>query len=300
MFQVLDKKRNFLGIPNENSSFENSKIVIVPIPYEHTVSYGKGTKDGPQAILKASHYVEFYDEETQREIFYEYGIATLKPLELNKKREREALRLTYSVVKELLGLNKFIVCIGGEHTISQAIIKAYAEKYSDLSILHFDAHSDLRQEYLGNKYSHASVMARVCEILDPSRIVQVGIRAQCVEEAKFIREKKINTYYAYSIRQPETFFKLRRWEDEVVGKLSQNVFVSFDVDAFDPSIMPATGTPEPNGLYWQEVMSCLKKVGLRKNIVGFDIVEFAPIKGLHSADITAARLISKILNYALK
>ena len=164
MFQVLDKKRNFLGIPNENSSFENSKIVIVPIPYEHTVSYGKGAKDGPQAILKASHYVEFYDEETQREIFYEYGIATLKPLELNKKREREALRLTYSVVKELLGLNKFIVCIGGEHTISQAIIKAYAEKYSDLSILHFDAHSDLRQEYLGNKYSHASVMARVCEI----------------------------------------------------------------------------------------------------------------------------------------
>jgi agmatinase len=300
VFQVLDKKRNFLGIPNENSSFENSKIVIVPIPYEHTVSYGKGAKDGPQAILKASHYVEFYDEETQREIFYEYGIATLKPLELNKKREREALRLTYSVVKELLGLNKFIVCIGGEHTISQAIIKAYAEKYSDLSILHFDAHSDLRQEYLGNKYSHASVMARVCEILDPSRIVQVGIRAQCVEEAKIIREKKINTYYAYSIRQPETFFKLRRWEDEVVGKLSQNVFVSFDVDAFDPSIMPATGTPEPNGLYWQEVMSCLKKVGLRKNIVGFDIVEFAPIKGLHSADITAARLISKILNYALK
>jgi agmatinase len=156
MVKVLDIKRNFLGIEKQYSTFETSKVVLLPVPYEHTVSYGGGTKKGPEAILKASHYVEFFDEETKREIYKEHGIATLPPLLLEKKKDEVALQLIYDTVLHTIERQKFIVTLGGEHTISSAVIAAHAKSYPDLSVLHFDAHSDLRPEYLGNKYECAS------------------------------------------------------------------------------------------------------------------------------------------------
>jgi agmatinase len=293
MIKVFDNKRNFLGIEKQYSTFETSKIVILPVPYERTVSYGGGTKKGPDAILKASHYVEFFDEETKREIYKEHGIATLPPLNLDKKQDEAALQYIYDTVLHLIEKQKFVVTLGGEHTISSAVIAAHAKLFPNLSVLHFDAHSDLRPEYHGNKYSHASVMARVCEFLDPNRLVQVGIRAQCKEEAEFIRDHSIHTFYAHEIRRGAYTRVLKYWDDFVTEKLTQDVYVSFDVDVFEPAMMPATGTPEPNGLYWDEVMRCLRKVARKHRIIGFDV------KLLPFADITAAKLISKILNYSL-
>ncbi len=298
MFKILDSKKNFLGIEEpELYSFEKSRVVILPVPYEYTVSYGIGTKKGPLAILEASRYVEFYDEETKREIYRELGIATLEQLKFTNQDDETALGQIYNTVSKLLNEKKFIVMIGGEHTISQASIVAFAEKYPDLSILQIDAHSDLRDEYQGSKFSHASVMARVCEFLDPRRIVQVGIRAQCIEEAEFIREKGITTLYAHEIRRGKYTKLLKYWYDYPIEKLSEHVYVTFDVDGFDPSIMPATGTPEPNGLLWDETMKLLSKIGKEKTVVGCDVVELAPIKGLHHPDLIAAKLVSKMINY---
>lgn len=299
MPKTLDGKSNFLGLEREHSTLESSKIVILPAPYEATTTYGTGTKNGPAAILKASHQVEYFDEETKREIYAEHGIATLAPGDFSKKKNAEAVQVLFDVVSGLLEQGKFVVTLGGEHTISAGLIAAYAKKYPNLSVLQFDAHSDLRAEYEGNKYSHASVMARVCEFLDPKRLVQVGVRAQCKEEAEFIRDHEMSTFYAHDIRSGRHTRLLKYWDDAVVEALSDEVYVTFDLDCFDPSIMPATGTPEPNGLSWAEVTQCLRKLSQKKRLVGFDVVELAPIKGLHHADLTAAKLVSKILNYAL-
>ena len=299
MIETLGIKQNFLGIEKEYSSLQNSRVVILPVPFERSVSYGTGTKRGPQAILEASHFVEFYDEELDRELYRDVGIATLRPLNLGKKSDEKALEQIYKRTRALADQGKFIVSLGGEHTISQASIAAHGEMYPNLSVLQLDAHSDLRDEYEGNKYSHASVMARVCEFFDPKKIVQVGIRAQCKDEANTIKEKGISTFSAHEIRQGKYTRVLKYWEDLVIEKLTDNVYVTFDVDAFDPSIMPSTGTPEPNGLYWHETTNLIRKLGMRRRIVGFDVVELAPIEDLHHPDLTAAKLVYKILNYAL-
>ncbi len=299
MFKTLSIEDNFLGIEDEFSTFENSKAVILPVPYERTVSYGGGTKDGPDAILNASHYVEFYDEETRREIHRELGVATLQPLSFTDRTDEESLEQIYTTVTALLNEKKFMVMLGGEHTISQASIAAYAEKYRNLSVLHFDAHSDLRSDYLGSKYSHASVMARVCEFVDPRRIVQIGIRAQCIEEAEFIQENGITTLYAHEIQSGKYTKLLKNWNDFAIDRLTDTVYVTFDVDGFDPSIMPATGTPEPNGLLWHETTKLLYQLGQRKHVVGCDVVELAPLQGLHHPNLTAAKLVSKMINYFL-
>lgn len=299
MFNTLNIENNFLGIEAEFSSFDKSKVVILPIPYEATVSYGGGTAKGPDAIIKASHYVEFYDEETGRQVSEELGIATVEPLNFSELNEEDSLGLIYQTSKKLLQQDKFVVALGGEHTISQALIVPFAEKYPNLSILHIDAHSDLRQAYQGNKFSHASVMARVCEYLHPKNIVQVAIRAQCKEEAEFIKQSGITTIYAHEIRAGKYKRLTNNWDDYAISKLTDEVYVTFDVDGFDPSIMPATGTPEPNGLYWEEAMRLLKKLGKTKNVVGCDVVELAPMAGLHHPDLTTAKLVSKMINYFL-
>jgi agmatinase len=288
--KTLPKQQNFLGIEKKYSSYDSSKIVIVSAPYEKTVSYGKGTKKGPWAILKASHYVEFYDEEIKKELCFEKGIATLPELQLSKLTPIKALDKIYKEVKRNLGNEKFVVTLGGEHTISQAPIKAHFEKYENLSVLQFDAHSDLRNSYEGTKYSHACVMARVAEFT--KEIVQVGIRAQDITEAQFIKENKIKTFYARDI------FNSKSWMKKALNQLNENVYITFDVDAFDPSLLPATGTPEPGGLFWDETMNFLKLVGENKNIVGFDVVELAPTKAHPASDFIAAKLVYKILNYA--
>ncbi len=294
-FKALGTASNFLAIEKEISTFNSSAIVVVQAPYEHTVSYGGGTRSGPAAIIKASHFVEFYDEELDRELCYDVGIGTLEPLKFGKRADRKALDIIYDGTRQLLEQNKFVVMLGGEHTISQAPIRAHLERYSDLSVLQFDAHSDLRESYQGSMYSHASVMARVCEFLSPQRLVQVGIRAQCIEESQFIKQKGITTLYAHEIRNPKRQYD---WMDRVLERLTDHVYVSFDVDGFDPSIMPSTGTPEPNGLWWAETMTLLRRVGEQKKIVGCDIVELAPEKGVSHPDLTAAKLVYKLMNYA--
>jgi agmatinase len=289
----LDSHSNFLNIDPEYSQGK-AEINILQSPYEHTVSYGGGTALGPQAVLEASAYVEFFDDETKKELCFEKGIATCPPMEFKDSIDSEALDIIYNAVRSSLSEGKFAVTLGGEHTISSAVIKAHLESYPDMGVLQIDAHSDLRDTYEGSKYSHASIMARVAEFLDPTKIHQVGIRALCSEEYKFITENNVNTYFASAIRQGDYG---EDWISRLVDKLPQDIYLTFDVDGLDPSIMPSTGTPEPEGLYYTEatdIIRTIKKAG--KRIVGFDVVELAPIQGVTHPDILTARLIYKILN----
>lgn len=289
----LGIKKNFLGIEKEYSSYDGSQIVIISAPLEKTVSYGKGTGKGPEEILKASRYIEQYDEEQSRELCYEKGICTLEALNLQKLSVEKSLDKIYKEVTKHIDARKFVVTLGGEHSLSVAPIKAHHEKFPDLSILHIDAHSDLRDSYEGSKYSHASVMARVAEF--NSNIVQVGIRAQCKAEVELRKLKNIKTFYA---REIKSGMYGDNWQELVVNNLSENVYISFDIDGFDTSLIQATGTPEPGGLFWDETMNLLKIVGMGKNIVGFDVVELAPSKYMPAANYIAAKLVYKILNYA--
>ena len=289
---TLSINENFLALEDRYSSFNNSKIAILPVPYEATTSYGQGTANGPGAILKASHFVEFFDEELNRELCFDAGIATLPPIEFNGVRDKEALEKIYHNVRELIIEGKYVVTLGGEHTISFAPIKAHLEYFRNLSVLQFDAHSDYREEYEGSKYSHASVMARVSELTRD--IVQIGIRAQCREEFEFILQNNMKTFYAHQIRNGEFG---NDWDDKVIDALGENVYVTFDVDYFDPSIMPSTGTPEPLGFYWEETMKLLRKLGERRNVVGFDDVELSPKPSIEFPDFYGAKLVYKMLNY---
>lgn len=293
---TFGEKRNFLAIEDQFSTLDSAAIAIVSAPYEHTVSYGGGAAKGPKAILEASAYVEFYDDEFDRELCFEKGIATLKPLKFKDIYDADALTIIRAQVAELLGMGKFVVTLGGEHTISTAPIAAHFEVFPGMSILHFDAHSDLRDAYQDSPYSHACFMARVAEFFPPERIAQVGIRAQCREEAEFIREKGINTYYASALRRGK---HKRNWQKTVAESLGSEVYVTFDVDYFDPAIMPTTGTPEPDGFLYSETLDVFREMARAgKRIVGFDVVELAPMKRLHHPNLTAARLVYKMLNFA--
>jgi agmatinase len=287
-------KKNFLAIEEEYSNYENSKIAILPAPYEATTSYGKGTAKGPMAILDASHYVEFFDEEMNRELCFELGICSLKELDFKNKKGAKALQHIYKNVKKLIDDGKFVITLGGEHSISTAPIQAHYDSYPNMSILHFDAHSDLREEYEGSKYSHASFAARVSEFT--TDIVQVGIRAQCKAEYDFIKEKGIKTFYAYEIRNGKYGYD---WDSKIIDSLKENVYITFDVDFLDPSIMPSTGTPEPQGFYWDETVKLFKKLSQKRKIVGFDVVELSPRKDFSFPDFLTAKLIYKMLNYFL-
>jgi agmatinase len=291
-FKTYEIKKNFLAIEDNYSNYENSLIAIFPVPYEATTSYGKGTAKGPEAILNASHYVEFFDEEMNRELCFEKGIASIKKLDFGGKKGKAALDLIYKNVDSLIKDKKFVVTLGGEHTISTAPIKAHFDNYKNLSILHFDAHSDLRDSYEGSKFSHASFAARVAEFT--ADITQVGIRAQCKEEYEFIKEKGIRTFYAYQIRNGEYG---NNWQKEVLKTLKKNVYITFDVDYFDPSIMPKTGTPEPDGFFWNETVQLFKLLSESRNVVGFDVVELAPDKSNPFPDFLTAKLIYRMLNY---
>lgn len=294
--KIMDIENNFLALEDANSNLIDSKVVIVSAPYEHTVSYGGGTKNGPEAIIKASQFVEFYDEEFDRELCFDQGICTVEPIDFGGEANKKALDKIYDKVKELLAKDKFVITLGGEHTISSAPIKAHHEKYPNMSVLQFDAHSDFRDTYEGSKYSHASIMARVAEFFPNDRITQVGIRAQCIEEAKFIKENKVNTFYANAIRRG---VHSEDWQQSVVDTLADEVYITFDVDYFDPSIMPATGTPEPDGFLYHETLDLLRRIKASgKRVIGFDVVELAPMEGLSHPDILTASLIYKMLNIA--
>ncbi|MFZ1730623.1 MAG: agmatinase [Bacteroidota bacterium] len=293
--KTLGTEENFLGIDEQHSSLDTAEIAIISAPYEHTVSYGRGTGRGPAAILEASHYVEFWDEEFQRELCFDKGIASLAPIDFAGTSDAVALGMIEEQVRDLLSRDKFVVTLGGEHTISAAPIKAHLERYPEMSVLQIDAHSDLREEYEGTRFSHASVMARVLEFLPPERLVQAGIRAQCREEYERIERDGINTFFGWEIRQGVYG---QSWKERVLDALGKDVYITFDIDGFDPSIMPSTGTPEPGGLLWDETIQLMKMIGKHKRIVGFDVVELAPVPDLAWPDFLTAKLVSKMLNSA--
>lgn len=295
--KIMGIDDNFLGLEKEFSALDDSKIAIVSAPYEHTVSYGGGTKLGPAGIIEASQFVEFYDEELDRELCFETGITTIEPIDFANKVDAEALEIIYQQVKSLKDMGKFVITLGGEHTISSAPIKAHYEKYPEMSVLQFDAHSDFRDSYEGSIYSHASVMARVAEFFPNDRITQVGIRAQCKEEADFIKQNNVNTFYANAIRRG---VHGEDWQQSVVDTLADEVYITFDVDYFDPSIMPSTGTPEPDGFLYHETLELIRKIkSSGRKLVGLDVVELAPRENLSHPDILTASLIYKILNLCL-
>ena len=285
--------RNFLGLDDETSNFDSAKVVILPVPYEATTSYGAGTGGGPAAIIESSRYIELYDQELDNEP-YEVGIATLPELHLTGAGPEAAikeLRDAYDAVVEAGGGGKFIIALGGEHSISSAPILSWVERMKGqrLSVLQFDAHTDLRHEYEGSPYSHAAVMHRVHENVD---LVAVGIRAITREERELARaSKNIHLFLADDIHTGDA------WMDDVMSKLGENVYISFDVDGFDPSLVPSTGTPEPGGLQWYPVMKLLRRVFRERNVVSADVVELAPIPGLSAPDFLVAKLVYKMIGY---
>ena len=291
--KALGAKNNFLGLDKKNSDYKNSQIVIQSIPLEKTVTYGKGTKYGPKEIINASHHVEYFDEELNREVCFDKGICTLEPLNFQKLTIEKSLQKIYQQTSKLLSENKFVASIGGEHSLSSAVIKAHHENYNDLTVLQLDAHSDLRNSYNKSKNNHASVMARVAEF--NTNIVQVGIRAQSKEEAESGKQLGIKTFYSREIKMG-MYGEI--WQELIDKNLGDYVYITFDLDVFDPSLLPATGIPEPGGLMWDETMDLLKIIGMDRIIVGFDIVELAPSKSHPSSNYTAAKLLYKLINYA--
>ena len=264
---------------------EQAKFLILPVPYEQTTSYGTGTKKGPDAIIKASQYLELFDEELALEPYLE-GIHTLEPIAFDKGPSERSIEKIYETVKALPLQNKFLVSFGGEHSITYPILRAFAEQVPRMSVLQIDAHSDLRDAYEGTIYSHGSVMARIKDIVD---IVQAGIRSQSKEEYDFIKKMGIRTFYMHKIRSDNL------WKEHVVDALGNTVYLTIDLDGFDPAVAPAVGTPEPGGLSWYDVIDLIKMIIKKKHLVGCDIVELAPEPHSITTDFLAAKLAYKIM-----
>ncbi len=287
MDKTAFRPHNFLSLPQKFSEFESSEFVILPVPYQETTTFKTGTKEGPQAIIHASKEVETFDEELNQESF-KVGIHTLEEVEVTMRGPEKMVEKVYKIAKKLVDMNKRVVLLGGEHTVSIGLVKAESEKCENLSVLQLDAHADLRESYQESKYSHACVMRRIGEI---APFVGVGIRNLSLEEYRFVKKKKIDLFFAKNLMQDDG------WIEQVLSKLSENVYLTIDLDFFDPSIMPSVGTPEPGGLLWNQTLYFLNKVADNKNIVGFDCVELCPIPGLVAPDFLAARLIYKIIGY---
>jgi agmatinase len=281
---------NFGGLPEEHSRYETSRAVIFPIPLERTTSYEHGTRNGPAAILAASRNMELYDEELELEPYKEIGIHTLPAIDTADGTLEEVITEIFTAQLSLLEDEKFSVALGGEHSLTPPLVSATAKKHKDLSVLQIDAHADLRDEYQGNPASHACAMRRVVEVCPA---VQVGIRSLSVEEAQAIPHLRTSVYWAKDIvRAP-----LKSWIAKVLEDLSPNVYLTIDLDGFDPAFVPATGTPEPGGLDWVQVTSLIRAVADHKKIVGMDVVELLPQPGDHASDFLAAKLVYKCLGY---
>ena len=286
---------NFLGLEGEAATWERAGVVILPVPYEATVSYQGGTKRGPAAILEASRYIELYDQELDAEPGPEIGVCTLPALHLSSAGPEQAVRELRGACDRVYAAagDRLTLILGGEHSITSAPVQAAAARLPEgerLSILQLDAHGDLRLEYEGSPFSHASVMARCIDCAD---LVQVGIRAITCEERQFIRDREgsVTTIFA------EEMWGDDRWIDRAVRALGRNIYVTFDVDYFDPSLMPATGTPEPGGGSWYPTMQLLRRVFAERNVVGADVVELAPLGGNAAPDFVAAKLVYKMVGY---
>jgi agmatinase len=281
---------NFGGLPDEHSRYETSRAVIFPVPLERTTSYEHGTRNGPAAILAASRNMELYDEELELEPYKEIGIHTLPAIDTADGTLDEVITEIFTAQLGLLEDQKFTVALGGEHSLTPPLVSATAKKYKDLSVLQIDAHADLRDEYQGNSSSHACAMRRVVEVCPA---VQVGIRSLSIEEAKAIPHLHTSIYWAKDIARAP----LKSWIAKVLADLSPNVYLTIDLDGFDPAFVPATGTPEPGGLDWIQVTSLIRAVADHKKIVGMDVVELLPQPGDHASDFLAAKLVYKCLGY---
>jgi len=279
---------NFLALDRELSGYENSRVAVLPIPYDATVSYGTGARNGPRAIIAASSQVETYDIDLDGDPC-EIGIATLEAIRPESSGPEAMMEAIEETVSRIIGDGKFALSLGGEHSISSALVKAHSQKYSGLTVLQIDAHSDLRESYQGSRYSHACVMSRISEICD---FAAVGIRSFCNSENEkaALRKGRIIDSVRFK-NNPESI-------PIILSMLSSDVYITFDLDGLDPSAMPAVGTPEPGGLCWEEAVRLLTAVGREKRIVGADVVELAPIPGLIYPDFTAARLAYKIISIA--
>ncbi len=284
----LSNKQGFLGIDNKFKIKE--KAVIVPFGLEKTVSYGGGTKNGPKEIIKASHQVELFDEDLNCDPYKKIGIRTIKPFPI-KKRMYEALKQIEKINESLLKKNIFPMILGGEHSITPGCIRPFVKKFDKLYLLHFDAHADLRQSYNGNKFSHASAIRRCLDYKNVN-VISFGIRNISSSEISYLKKnkKRINIFWAKD---------KKKWNLNLFKKLikNKNVYITFDVDGFDSSLMPATGTPEPGGLFWDETIEIIKIASRYSKVVGGDINELAPIKGFPSYNFLAAKLAYKILSY---
>ncbi len=286
--EFLSQKKGFLGY--EAAQTSDPKVIVVPFGLEKTVSYGGGTKNGPKEIIKASHQVELFDEELNNEPYKEIGIKTIKPFAI-KKNIKQALGQLSQINKEIIAKNKFPLVFGGEHSITPGSINPLVKKYDELTLLHFDAHADLRESYQGEKFSHASAIKR-CLDFKNVKVVSFGIRNLSKPEMDFYNNNRnrIKIFWGKDKKQ----WDLSQINEFFEGK---TVYITFDVDGFDASIMPATGTPEPGGLLWEDVLPIIKKVCKLSNVVGADINELAPIKNFDSYNFLVAKLAYKILAY---
>ena len=285
---LFSPPQNFAGLPERYSNREKARVAILPVPYDGTAEWHCGTRDAPQAIINASKYLEMYDRELDREICA-VGIHTLPPLDPVLSSPEAMVQRVYLASRQVLADGKFPVMLGGEHTMTIGMVQALKEKYPDLCVLQFDAHADLRDEYLGTQYNHACAMRR---IIEQCPIVQVGIRSFSLEENQFITERKLKPFYMEDLTADTA--------QQVVSSLGNNVYISIDVDVFDPSIMAAVGTPEPGGMGWQQVLDIVKLVAQKKNVVGFDIVELCPQEGPDACSYLAAKLTYKLIGYSVK
>jgi len=277
----------FGGALPHRRSFDDSKVVVLPVPVDRTTSYVGGTRNGPREILQASSHMELWDEEMQVDV-HGIGIFTLPEMELPFGEMEPLVDEIERVAYEVIGRGKFLVALGGEHSITPPLVSATARRYSQLSLLQIDAHADMRDAYMGTIHNHACAMRRCLEF---AAITQVGIRSLSTEEAEVLPRLGSKVFYDHSMRQDD------KWMEAVVETLGDSVYVTIDVDGMDPAIMPATGTPEPGGLSWPEITALLRAIAERRTVVGADIVELSPIPGMVAPSFLCAKLLYKLLTY---
>lgn len=292
---VLAPSRNFMHLDDEQSNFETARVVAVPVPFDATTCYRPGTREGPQAIIDASRNLELYDTEFRRSPC-EVGIHTLSAIEPIMGNAAAMANRIEHVTGQLLDRGKFVATLGGDHSISIGVIRAFAARHPEMSVLQIDAHTDLRETYEDNPLSSATIMRRVLDVCP--RTAQVGMRSISEAEMRLIEEQHLPLWLASDIAA-RSFQRDRGWIDEVVESLGDEVYVTFDIDAFDPSLVPGTGTPEPGGLGWYEVMGLLSAVAAKRKIIGFDVVELSPLVEGHVSPVVAAKLVYKLIGLAL-
>jgi agmatinase len=280
---MTNTKSSFGGLTGDYASYDRSRIVVLPVPFDKTCTWLKGAGGGPKAIIDASAHMEVYDIETESEVYLE-GIHTAKPV--LAESSAQMIEETFGRVNAFLGDKKFVVTLGGEHSVSIGPVRAHKEFFRDMSVLHLDAHSDRREAYNNDPLSHACAISRISEFVE--NIVSVGIRSMDSSEVVGMDAEKI--FFAHEIHDK------KNWIPSVVKRLTKNVYVTVDLDVFDPAVMPSTGTPEPGGLGWYQVDDLLSAVAKKRNIVGFDVVELAPSESNKAPDFLAAKLVYRLLS----